>query len=160
MKKIIALFIFLCAFNLQAQQKTTPYFVLNAGYEYWNGNYGKLGTDLYLVQRNDNIISMNANVNLGYMRNEFRAIPEIGIGYLFNFRNNLGDPYSSNMNSAFYVARADISPWTITPKIGITVLGLLEFNAGYAFEFREYKNFKDMNGFRTGFTVHLPTQLF
>lgn len=160
MKRILSLLLILLSFVTYAQEKTTPYFVINAGYEYWNGNYGRVGADLYLVQYNDNIISVNANVNLGYMRDQFRAIPEVGVGYLFNFQNNLGDPYSSNMNSAFYVLRVDASPWTITPKAGIAVLSLLELNAGYAFEFRENKNFKAMDGFRLGFTLHLPTQLF
>lgn len=160
MKRFALLFFILISFAANAQQKTTPYFVFNAGYEYWNGNYGRLGSDLYLVQENDNIITVNANVNLGYMRDEFRAIPEVGIGYLFNVKENKGDPYSSNIRSAFYSARLDVSPWTISPKVGVTVLSLLEFNVGYAFEFREYKDFKDLNGIRTGLTLHLPSQLF
>lgn len=160
MKKVITFILIFFTFQVQAQQNYTPYFVLNAGYENWNGNYGRLGTDLYLVQKNDNIVTVNANVNLGYMQEQFRAIPEIGVGYLFNFKNNTGDPYSSNIRSAFYSTRVDVSPWTVTPKAGIAVLGLLELNAGYAFEFREYKDFKDMNGFRAGLTIHLPTQLF
>jgi len=160
MKRLFTFVLFVLALHLQAQEKVTSYFVLNAGYEYWNGSYGRLGSDLYLVQQNDNIISLNANVNLGYMQDKFRAIPEVGVGYLFNFKNNPGDPYSSNMNSAFYVIRLDVSPWTITPKAGLAVLSLVEINAGYAFEYRENKDFKPMDGLRIGFTLHLPTQLF
>jgi len=160
MKKVITFIILFLTFQVNAQQNSTPYVVLNAGYEYWNGNYGRLGTDLYLVQKNDNILTISANINLGYMQDKFRAIPEVGLGYLFNFKNNPTDPYSSNISSAFYSTRVEVSPWTVTPKVGIAVLGLLELNAGYAFEFREYKDFKDMNGFRAGLTIHLPTQLF
>lgn len=160
MKKIIALFIFFVGFHVKAQQKTTNYFTINVGYEYWNGNYGKVGSDLFLVQDNNNILTFSANANLGYMKDQFRVIPEIGAGYMFNFRNNSGDPYSSNFNSAFYVIRAEVSPWTITPKAGIAVLSIVELNAGYSFEFRENKDFKDMSGFRAGLTIHLPTQLF
>ena len=160
MKKLLTFALLIFSFFVQAQEKATSYFVLNAGYEYWNGSYGRFGTDLYLVQNNDNIVTVNANVNLGYMQDKFRAIPEVGIGYLFNFYNNHGDPYSSNIKAPFYVARVDVSPWTVSPKIGFSVLGLLEFNAGYAFEFNKYKNFKSMDGIRAGFTIHLPTQLF
>ena len=160
MKKLLTFTFLIISLFSQAQEKATSYVTLNAGYEYWNGNYGRLGADWYLVQPNNNIISLNANVNLGYMRNEFRAIPEVGIGYLFNFKNNSGDPYSSYFDAPFYTTRVDISPWTITPKIGVALLGLLEFNAGYAFEFNQYKNFKSMDGVRLGFTIHLPTQLF
>ena len=158
MKKIVAIVIFLIGFSVNAQKTTTNYFTINVGYEYWNGNYGKVGTDLFLVQDNNNILTFSANANLGYMKDMFRVIPEIGAGYLFNFSNKVGDPYSSNFNSAFYIIRAEASPWTITPKVGIAILSLLELNAGYSFEFRENKDFKEMNGFRAGLTIHLPTQ--
>ena len=160
MKKIVSIFILLACFQAKAQQDLTDYLTINLGYEYWNGNYGKVGTDLYLVQPNNNILAFSANANLGYMKDKFRVIPEIGAGYMFNFENKPGDPYSSNFSSAFYVIRTEVSPWTITPKVGIAVLSLLELNAGYSFEFRENKDFKDMNGFRAGLTIHLPTQLF
>ncbi len=160
MKKIVAIVIFLIGFSVNAQKTTTNYFTINVGYEYWNGNYGKVGTDLFLVQDNNNILTFSANANLGYMKDMFRVIPEIGAGYLFNFSNKVGDPYSSNFNSAFYIIRAEASPWTITPKVGIAILSLLELNAGYSFEFRENKDFKEMNCFRAGLTIHLPTQLF
>ena len=160
MKNIAFLFFMLIGIIANAQAKSTPYFVFNVGYDYWNGNYGKLGSDLYLVQENDHIITISGNVNLGYMRDKFRAIPEVGVGYLFNFRNNQGDPYSSNVSAPFYSARVDLSPWTITPKLGITVLSIIELNAGYSFEFRENKNFKAMDGVRAGLVFHLPSQLF
>ncbi|WP_333662790.1 hypothetical protein [Chishuiella changwenlii] len=160
MKKIIALFILLFSFQVKAQKELTEYFTINLGYETWNGNYGKVGTDLFLVQQNNNILTFSANANLGYMQDKFRVIPEIGAGYMFNFRNNTADPYSSHFNSAFYVIRGEVSPWTITPKAGIAILSILEFNAGYSFEFRENKDFKNMNGFRAGLVIHLPTQLF
>ncbi|MDH0673294.1 hypothetical protein N5D03_01910 [Empedobacter sp. GD03861] len=160
MKKFIAIFVFIISFQAKAQQNLTDYFTINLGYEYWNGNYGKVGTDLFLVQDNNNILTFSANANLGYMKDKFRVIPEVGAGYMFNFHNNTGDPYSSNFNSAFYVIRTEVSPWTITPKAGIAVLSIVELNAGYSFEFRENKNFKDMSGFRAGLTIHLPTQLF
>lgn len=143
-----------------AQSKSTSYILLNAGYENWQGSWGNLGAELYLVQNNHSIIAFSANANMGYMQDRFRVIPEAGIGYLFNFKNNGMDPYSSNMNASFYSIRAEVSPWTISPKAGIAVLGLLEFNAGYAFEFNENKNFKSMEGFRFGLKLHLPTQLF
>lgn len=160
MRKLITILLFTISTFTYSQSKFTPYIVYNIGYDYWNGSYGRLGTDLYLVQQNNNILTVNANVNLGYMQDKFRAIPEVGVGYLFNFKDNVADLYSSNVSAPFYSARVDISPWTITPKIGIAVLSVLEINAGYSFEFRANKNFKTMDGFRTGLVFHLPSQLF
>ena len=160
MKKIVAFLVLFTFIPTNAQQKLTEYFTVNLGYEYWNGNFGKVGTDLFLVQKNNNILTFSANANMGYMKDKFRIMPEVGAGYMFNFSNNTGDPYSSNISSAFYVVRAEVSPWTVTPKIGFAVLSLLEINAGYSFEFRDNDNFKDMSGIRAGLTIHLPTQLF
>ncbi|ADX67430.1 hypothetical protein [Weeksella virosa] len=163
MKKIAALLIILGISSvLLGQQKnpTTPYFLLQTGYTNWNGNYGKLGADLYLVQPNDNIIDLGLAGNLGYMQNNFILIPEASIGYLFNFYQKAADPYSKSFRSSFYTARINVSPWSISPELGFTVLSVFEFNAGYAIEFREYKDFKSLEGLRFGCTFHLPTQLF
>ena len=70
MKKIVSIFILLACFQAKAQQDLTDYFTINLGYEYWNGNYGKVGTDLYLVQPNNNILAFSANANLGYMKDK------------------------------------------------------------------------------------------
>lgn len=164
MKRFIT-FVVLCLTSFvfaqnSPKENTTSHFVINAGYDYWNGNFGRVGADLYLFREYRNILTFSANADLGYMRDKFRIIPEVGVGYLFNFRENHGDPYSSFVNAPFYVVRADISPWTVTPKIGLAILGLIELNAGYAFEFNENKNFKSMDGVRAGLTFHIPTVIF
>lgn len=160
MRNILLGVLLLLGITTYAQTKTTSYFLINAGYENWNGNWGNLGTDLYLVSSNHSILAFSANANMGYMRDKFRVIPEVGVGYLFNFSVNKMDPYSSQINSAFYTLRTDVSPWTISPKVGIAILGLVEFTAGYSFEFREFDKFKSMDGIRFGLKLHLPTQLF
>lgn len=160
MKHRIILLLLLCSFAAKAQDKLTSYFLINAGYTNWNGNFGKLGMDLYLVQQNDNIIDLSAIANLGYMRDKFVLIPEVSLGYMFNFYHKAADPYSRNFRSAFYTLGANVSPWTISPEIGIAILSIIEFNAGYAFQYRDFDNFKPMDGVRFGLTFHLPTQLF
>ena len=160
MKTVLSILITIAAISCQAQQKLTSYFLINAGYTNWNGNYGKLGGDLYLVQPNDNIIDFSAVANMGYMQDKFVVIPEISVGYMFNFYRKKSDPYSQNFRSSFYTVGVNASPWTVSPEIGIAVLSLLEFNAGYAFQFRDYDDFKSLEGLRFGLTIHLPTQLF
>lgn len=160
MKVLYSLLLLCATFSVNAQHKTTPYFLINAGYTNWNGNFGKLGADLYLIQQNDNIIDFSAVANMGYMRDKFVVIPEVSVGYMFNFYNKAGDPYSDNFRSSFYTVGANISPWTISPEVGFAVLSIVEFNAGYAFQFRDYNDFKPMDGFRFGLTLHLPPQLF
>ena len=159
MKKFIAIFVFIFSFQAKAQQNLTDYFTINLGYEYWNGNYGKVGTDLFLVQDNNNILTFSANANLGYMKDKFRVIPEVGAGYMFNCHNNPSDPYSSNFSSAFYVIRAEVSPWTITPKAGISLASFVDFGFGYGFKINKKDSFKPIKGFQFSIGVNIPLNL-
>ncbi len=53
------------------QAQSTPYFLLNAGYEYQNRSYGILGASLYLVQQNDNVLNLSLNANMGSSHGDF-----------------------------------------------------------------------------------------
>lgn len=163
MKKIYFLGIFCMIsswLSAQAQyQSITPYTIFNIGYTYQNASFLNAGVDEYLVMRNNHIIDLGASVDMGILSRKFTAIPKIGVGYLFNAKNSVVDPYSSNFNSAFYVLRANVTPWSIEPEAGITILSLLELTAGYGFEFREHKE-ASLNGLKIGVNVKLPLLLF
>ncbi|MCK0206280.1 hypothetical protein [Ornithobacterium rhinotracheale] len=163
MKKIyfLGIFWFISSW-LSAQvkyQAVTPYTVFNIGYTYQNASFLNAGIDEYLVMPNNHIIDLGASVDMGILSKKFTAIPKVSVGYLFNAKNSVIDPYSSNFNSAFYVVRANVTPWSIEPEAGITVLSLLELTAGYGFEFREYKE-ASLDGLKIGFNVKLPLLLF
>lgn len=163
MRKIYLLSIFcLLSSWVNAQvryQATTPYTIFNVGYTYQNSNFLNTGIDEYLVLRNNHIIDLGASANMGILNKKFTAIPKIGIGYLFNAKNNVIDPYSSNFNSAFYVVRANVTPWSIEPEAGISILSLLEITAGYGFKFREHKEYS-LNGLKIGVNAKIPLLLF
>ncbi|QAR31321.1 hypothetical protein EQP59_08210 [Ornithobacterium rhinotracheale] len=163
MKKIyfLGIFCFISSW-LSAQvkyQAITPYTVLNIGYTYQNASFLSTGVDEYLVMPNNHIIDLGASVDMGILSKKITAIPKVSVGYLFNAKNSVVDPYSSNFNSAFYVLRANVTPWSIEPEAGITILSLLELTAGYGFEFREHKE-ASLNGLKIGVNVKLPLLLF
>lgn len=140
-------------------QDFTAYYLFNIGYTYQNIHYFEGGANAYLVQPNNNIIDLGATANLGYSDDKFVVIPEAQAGYLFNLKNSAIDPYSNNFNSAFWVVRTSVSPWHITPEVGITVVSLLDLTAGYGFEFNDHKHV-DLEGFKIGLSVRLPFLLF
>ena len=163
MKRIVILLtVFLFGFsNAQEKSDLTSYFLVNIGYSNLNGNYFKLGPEIYLVQANDNLIDLSATANMAYFKDKFIVVPEVGVGYLFNTKNpfSKANPYKEYINSSFYSVRVNASPWNITPEIGLTLLGLLEFTVGYSFEYREH-DYTAFDGVKLGLTLHIPTQVF
>lgn len=163
MKKPFFILLFTSMLFTQAQeseyQDFTAYYLFNVGYTYQNINYFEGGLNAYLVQPNDNIIDLGATANLGYSDKNFIAIPEAQIGYLWNIKRSAIDPYSTNFNSAFWTVRGSVSPWHITPEVGITVVSLIDITAGYGFQFREHPNV-DLEGLKIGVSLRLPFLLF
>lgn len=137
-------------------QEITPYYLLNLGYSYQNLHYAELGMNVYLVKPGNNIIDIGATVNLDF-HEKFVAIPEVQIGYLWNFKESMADPYSKNIKSSFYVSRISVSPWHITPEAGITILSLIDITAGYGFKFRQNKDV-NLKGLKLGVSLRVPFQ--
>lgn len=104
MKKYIFRYFWFISSWLSAQvkyQAVTPYTVFNIGYTYQNASFLNAGVDEYLVMPNNYIIDLGASVDMGILSKKFTAIPKVSVGYLFNAKNSVIDPYSSNFNSAF-----------------------------------------------------------
>lgn len=141
----------------QENKGATSHYLIHAGYANLNGNYFKIGPEIYLVQENFNIVDLSATANLAYFKDHFVVVPEVGIGYKFSAGKL--DPYKEYINASFYTLRVSASPWHVTPEIGFTLLGLLEANVGYGFEFREH-DYTTFDGLKLGITFHIPTQLF
>ena len=162
MKKLYSILfalIFSWGFSQAEYQKFTPYFLFNVGYNYQNINYLNTGVDLYILTPSNNIIDLGASADMGLPNDAFTAIPKAHIGYLFNVKNSIADPYSSNFSSAFWVVRTNVTPWSIQPEAGITFLSLFEITAGYGFEFRENPKV-NMEGLKIGVNLKLPFLLF
>lgn len=163
MKKLLLIFFVIFSANAKSQevefQDFTAYYLFNIGYTYQNNSYFEVGSNVYLVRPNNDIVDLGATLNFGASNGNFLVIPEAQIGYLWNLKNSAIDPYSSNFNSAFWMVRTSVSPWHITPEVGITVLSLIDFSVGYGFEFSEHKNV-DLEGLKLGLSIRLPFLLF
>ncbi|MFA7688406.1 MAG: hypothetical protein WCY25_11125 [Moheibacter sp.] len=160
MKKLLFIVFIWCGLFGNAQEKggLMSHLLIHTGYTNLNGNYFKLGPEVYLVQTNDNIIDLSLTANMAYFSKHFVVVPELGIGYQFNAQKlkNRTDPYREYVNSPFYSARVNISPWNLTPEIGLVLLGILEANIGYSFEINEHPH-TSFDGLKFGLTIHIPT---
>lgn len=163
MKNGWIIIILLFCINARSQevefQDFTAYYLFNVGYTYQNLNFVEAGLNTYLVQPNNNIIDLGATVNLGASDGNLIAIPEAQIGYIWNIKNSIIDPYSSNFNAAFWVVRTSVSPWHVTPEIGISLVDLIDLSVGYGFEFNQHKHV-DLDGLKLGVSFRLPFLLF
>lgn len=86
MKNLMKLiFLLLFAFsNAQQSGGTMSHLLINLGYSNLNGNYFKIGPEVYLVQTNNNLFDLSATANMAYFKDRFVIVPELGIGYQFN----------------------------------------------------------------------------
>lgn len=160
MKNLMKLFFLLLFAFSNAQQSggMMSHLLINLGYSNLNGNYFKIGPEVYLVQTNNNLFDLSATANMAYFKDRFVIVPELGIGYQFNAQKtkNRIDPYREYIRGTFYSVRVNVSPWNVTPEAGITILGLLEANVGYSFEFAKHK-YTSFDGIKFGLTIHIPT---
>ncbi len=147
--------------NAQEKGGLMSHLLINAGYANLNGNYFKLGPEVYLTQPNGNLIDLSLTANMAYFSDKFVVVPELGIGYQFNAKKlkNRVDPYREYINSTFYSARVNVSPWNVTPEIGIALAGIVEANVGYSFEFNKH-DYTSFDGIKFGLTIHIPTIYF
>lgn len=118
------------------------------GYANQAGNFGKIG-GFVLLDLGENTISykIDANANMAYMRDNFHVIPEIGVtGYI-----NAGELIYS-----FPFIETEFTPYTITPKVGLSLASFIDFGIGYGIKINEKKDFKPIKGFQFSVGLNLP----
>ncbi|MGI9526174.1 MAG: hypothetical protein ACR2MS_03575 [Weeksellaceae bacterium] len=158
MKKWLLILFCSCAFILNAQaelQDFTTYYLFNVGYTYQNINYFEGGLNAYMVRPNNDIVDIGVTANVGYSDNELIVIPEAQLGYHFGRKESLPDFYSPEFNAGFWVIRTSVSPWHITPEVGVSLVDLIDITVGYGFEFREHDKV-DLEGIKAGLSVRIP----
>lgn len=122
-------------------------FGVSGSYSNQSGNFAKLGL-FYTFGLGDTFITprIDANANMAYMRDNFHVIPEIGItGY-----------FTSGGSYIFPFVESEFTPYTITPKVGLTFMTLIDFGIGYGFSINEKDSFKPIKGFQFSAGINIP----
>ncbi|WCM42579.1 hypothetical protein MG290_02585 [Flavobacterium sp. CBA20B-1] len=147
MKKTLLTIALLMGFCSQAQDFL---FGPSISYQSQAGNVLKVGG--YYMQplaQNEVGIKLEANANMAYFRERFVVIPE-GSFTFYPTLNRLIVPF----------AEGEISPYTVTPKVGLSIATMLELGVGYGFDMQTKQDVKPIKGFTFSLGFYIPLNAF
>lgn len=141
--KIIKLlfFAFLIPFFVKSQNIKEKIFI-EGGYTYFNRSFADVGVK-YLIEKEN--LMIGANALIGASNSKLLLIPEISATKYFNAEK-----------FPFPFLRLNVSPKTITPQLGYSML-VGELGVGYGFAFDKSTNYKT-DGFRLQFNFNIPLE--
>lgn len=147
MKKLLLIAILSSSGGVAAQD-----FVIGPSISYQSqaGNLLKVG-GYYLQPLAGNAvgIKLEANAQFAYFRNQFLVVPEGSFTFYPTF-DNLIVPFTE----------AELTPYTLTPKIGLSVGAIVEFGFGYGFDMKTKENLKPIKGFTFSLGINIPLNAF
>ena len=119
----------------------------SVAYQSQAGNVLKVG-GYYLQPLAGNAvgIKLEANAQFAYFRDQFLVIPEGSFTFYPTF-NNLIVPF----------VEGELTPYTATPKVGLSIASIVEFGFGYGFDIKTKQDLKPIKGFTfsLGFNISL-----
>ncbi len=152
MKKLgIWLIICCCSIgSIQAQnlQKLGWIWGPSVGWQYQSGNFLKASGWGLFAPNDHQYIKMNVGANFTWMQDKTTVIPELGFTY-----------YLSN-SLVFPFVQAEVTPYTLTPKVGMSILSVLDLGVGYGFEMNAKKDFKPLKGWTGSVTLNIPLNFY
>lgn len=122
----------------------------SVSYQSQAGNMLKVG-GYYLQPLAGNAIGikLEANANLAYFRDQLLVIPEGSFTFYPTF-NNLIVPF----------VEGELTPYTATPKVGLSVASIVEFGFGYGFDIKTKQDLKSIEGFTFSLGFNIPLNAF
>ncbi|QQT27534.1 hypothetical protein [Sphingobacterium spiritivorum] len=119
----------------------------SVGYQYQSGNFLRVsGWNLFALNSKE-YIKLDAGANFTWMMDKTTVIPELGFTY---YRED----------KMFWPAlKAEITPYTFTPKIGFGLICLADVAVGYGFNISTKSQFKPIRGFTASVNFNIPFNL-
>lgn len=152
MKKVVmwAIICYCYLGNVQAQSPKKMGWIWgpSVGWQYQHGNFLKASGWGLFAPNDDQYMKINAGANFTWMQGKTTVIPEIGFTY-----------YMSN-RLLFPFIQAEVTPYTLTPKIGISILSVVDFGLGYGFDIKTKENFKPLKGITGSVTLNVPLNFY
>lgn len=148
---VAILSLFLLSTLVKAQY--TMHKMISVGYTYQNQSFGEVGGKLLFLKNDDVIYRLGGSALMGVAGSKFAIMPKLQADVLLNFEKNV-DFY----HSYYFLMGAEGTNKYIAPKIGVTLFGMLDLTAGYAFPIGDTRlNGKEMKGLNINFTLNIPT---
>ncbi|MFC6266980.1 hypothetical protein [Frigoriflavimonas asaccharolytica] len=151
--KYFPLFILFFFASIGTKAQLTTHTLITAGYEYQNSSFAEVGGKLLFLKNDDFIFRLGASGLFGVVNGKFAALPKVQGDILVNTQRNVDIKHSY-----YLLAGAEITNKYIAPKAGISIFGIVDLSAGYAFSFdKSGINGKELKGFNLNFTLNMPT---
>ena len=113
-------------------------------YQFQKGSIIKTGAYFAFPFIGDHILRADATANFTWTQKKFSVIPEAAITY-----------YPQTYVLTPFL-RTEVTPYTITPKLGISLATLLDLDFGYGFSINDKKDYRPMKGFAVSLRFSIP----
>lgn len=114
------------------------------GYQYQNGNFLKLSGWGLFAPNEYQYIKIDAGANLTWMMDRTTVVPEVGLTYYLSDRG------------IWPFVKGEITPYSATPKVGVSLASLVDIGVGYGFNINQKSDFKKIDGLTFSVGLNLP----
>ncbi|CDS97886.1 hypothetical protein MUB18_04970 [Sphingobacterium sp. PCS056] len=139
--KVICIALF--SIGLQARAQETLYGP-TLSYQYQKGSAIKTGGYFAFAFLGENILKTDVTANFTWTQSKFAVIPELAFSF-----------YPQSWVVAPFV-RTEITPYTITPKVGISLATILDLDFGYGFATADKQDYRPIKGFTASLRFNIP----
>ena len=127
--------------QIQAQEHL---FGPTLSYQYQNRSMFKTGAYFATELNHKHIVKIDATANFTWIEDNFIVIPEVAAAYY------------SEMYYIGLFGRAELTPYTLTPKIGLSFATFIELDLGYGLPLANKGDFNPIRGFTTSLRLNIP----
>ena len=116
----------------------------SAGWKFQSGNFLTLSGWGLFAPNDYQYLKIDAGANFTWMQKQTTVIPELGVTYYLS--DKLIFPFLGG----------EITPYTITPKVGVGIFSLIDIGVGYGWEIRRKSGFKTIQGVSGSIKFNIP----
>lgn len=146
MKRIL-LFICTILSLAQAQEANKPKNWIvgpSVGYQFQEKNFLKASFWALRDLGYANYLRFDAGANFAWQDRKAHVIPELGVTYYLSAKG------------VWPFVKAELTPYTVTPKLGVGLFNIVEVGAGYGFDLKTKDNFRPIKGFNFSLGLSIP----
>ncbi len=114
------------------------------GWKYQSGNFLTLSGWGLFAPNDHQYLKIDAGANFTWMRQQTTIIPELGLTYYLS--DKLIFPFIGS----------EVTPYTVTPKVGIGVFSLIDLGVGYGLKLQSKDDFKAIQGLSASIKFNIP----
>jgi hypothetical protein len=141
--RIILIFICLLIGTLTLQAQNSLWGP-SVSYQYQKGSIVKVGGYYATEIISKHILKVDASANFTWTQGKYTVIPEVAVAYY------------SDMYYIGAFGRTEITPYTITPKVGLSLFTLFEVDLGYGLPIADKTGYRPIKGFTTSVRFNIP----